>query len=125
MSADARVLLVEDDASVCAISVRALRAAGYDVTTAETPDQALALVEKNAKFDLIVSDVVMPAMSGFDLAERLLARVGSIPVLFVSGYAEQALQERGLDASDVEMLRKPFSPAELIERVNGLMANTS
>jgi two-component system cell cycle sensor histidine kinase/response regulator CckA len=124
-SPDARVLLVEDDPSVCAVSVRALRAAGFHVTTAETPDQALALADSNGKFDLIVSDVVMPAMSGFDLAERLVARMGAIPVLFVSGYAEQALQERGLQASDVELLRKPFSPAELIERVNGLMTNTS
>lgn len=125
IASDARVLLVEDDASVCAISVRALRAAGFHVTTAETPDQALALADSNGKFDLIVSDVVMPAMSGFDLAERLVARMGAIPVLFVSGYAEQALQERGLHASDVELLRKPFSPAELIERVHGLMTNIS
>ena len=84
-------------------------------------------VDRNSAgyFDLIVSDVVMPAMSGFDLAERLLARMGTVPVLFVSGYAEQALQERGLQASDVELLRKPFSPAELIERVNGLMTSAS
>jgi len=122
-SLDARVLLVEDDRAVCAVSVRALRAAGYHVTTAETPAQALALAESDGRFDLIVSDVVMPAMSGFDLAERLLAHMGAVPVLFVSGYAEQALQRRGLQASDVELLRKPFSPAELVERVNGLIAN--
>ncbi|HEY6727967.1 MAG TPA: PAS domain-containing protein [Polyangiaceae bacterium] len=124
-SSGARVLLVEDDASVCAVSVRALRAAGYHVTTAETPARALALAEANGTFDLIVSDVVMPAMSGFDLAEKLLARMGSVPILFVSGYAEQALQERGLQGADVELLRKPFSPAELIERVNGLMADAN
>lgn len=119
----ARILLVEDDASVCAVSLRALRAAGYQVTAAETPERALELTGADARFDVVVSDVVMPTMSGLELADALRTRIGDVPVLFVSGYAEQALKDRGMCISDVELLSKPFSPSELVQRVDALVAN--
>lgn len=118
---DARVLLVEDDASVCAVSMRALSAAGYNVTPAESPERALELVKANPRFDIVVSDVVMPSMSGLDLADILRERMRGVPVLFVSGYAEQALKERGMQLSDVELLSKPFSPTELVQRVDAML----
>jgi PAS domain S-box-containing protein len=119
--AGGRILLVEDDRSVRAVSERALRVAGYDVTAVEHPERALALVDSEQRFDLVVSDVVMPGMSGLRLAEELRERIGDVPVLFVSGYAEEALREHGIDASAVELLGKPFLPSDLVERVGLLM----
>jgi PAS domain S-box-containing protein len=118
-----RVLLVEDDMAVCAVSARALKGAGYDVTAANSPADALALVESGKRFDAIVSDVMMPGMSGLELVDRLAPLLGSVPVLFVSGYAEDVLEERGVEASDIELLKKPFSPSTLVERLASLFRN--
>jgi len=113
-----RLLLIEDHDAVRAVNARALRAAGHVVVEADGPRQALDIAERGEKFDLLVSDVVMPEMSGLELAQRLMRVLGAIDVLFVSGYAEDVLAERGLSVADVNLLRKPFSPATLVRRVD-------
>jgi two-component system cell cycle sensor histidine kinase/response regulator CckA len=113
-----RLLLVEDHDAVRAVNARALRAAGHAVVEAEGPRRALEIAERGEKFDLLVSDVVMPEMSGLELAQHLMRVLGAIDVLFVSGYAEEALAERGLSVADVNLVRKPFSAATLVQRVD-------
>ncbi len=113
-----RLLLVEDHDAVRAVNARALRAAGHVVVEAEGPRRALDIAERGEKFDLLVSDVVMPEMSGLELAQHLMRLLGAIDVLFVSGYAEDALAERGLSVADVNLLRKPFTAAMLVQRVD-------
>ena len=74
-----------------------LKAAGYDVTVAASGAEVLEMVEKNASFDAIVSDIEMPGMSGFDLAEVLRAhpRYSDVPIIALSSHSTQAVIERG------------------------------
>jgi CheY-like chemotaxis protein len=111
------VLLVDDEIAVGAIAARALRQAGFVVHQADGPETALDLGRRICDFDIVVSDVVMPTMSGLELVERLAALIGATPVLYVSGYAADALAARGLAADQVNLLRKPFSPGTLVRRV--------
>jgi CheY-like chemotaxis protein len=114
--------VVEDDALVREITVRALRAGGYRVTVAEHPQQALDLpVERLQETRLLVTDVVMPGLDGRALADELLRRHPALRVLFVSGYTQDALAERGVMDSGIEFLPKPFTPAMLLGRVREVL----
>ena len=72
------------------------------------------------KIDLLVTDLVMPEMSGNDLAERLEKSAPGLKVLYMSGYTDDAIVRDGLAARDVDFLPKPFSPQELIRKVLGV-----
>ncbi len=111
------ILLVEDNPAVLDVNRRALTNAGHQVTVATDGEMALGIVQKEAPFDVIVTDVVMPAITGFELAERVRAALPLQRFVFVSGYAEDALKERGLNPEDVEILQKPFSPNVLVQHV--------
>ncbi|MEQ1641607.1 MAG: ATP-binding protein, partial [Novosphingobium sp.] len=87
-SGGGRVLLVEDEDMVRAVAERALARAGYTVTTASDGDEGLEIVANGAEFDIIVSDVVMPAMDGPSMVREIRKLRPSLPVLFMSGYAE-------------------------------------
>ena len=69
----------------------------------------------------MVTDIVMPGMSGIELAERLAASHPGVPVLFVSGYADEAAESRGVGAAGRELLGKPFRPRQLVERARRLI----
>jgi DNA-binding response OmpR family regulator len=89
---------------------------------AQHAEEALALAYHEPHIDLLVSDVIMPGLSGLELGRRLLARRPTLRVLFVSGYATQAIEaERGLPEG-AELLAKPFHPDELLARVRRLLA---
>ena len=116
------VLVVEDEAGVRDLAVRSLQRAGYVVV--EAPNGAAALEVLAAHRDgvvAIVSDVAMPVMGGWELSKQVADRYSGVPVLLVSGYATEELVRRGLigDAS-VPLLLKPFTPAELVDRVEAL-----
>jgi two-component system, cell cycle sensor histidine kinase and response regulator CckA len=116
-------LLVEDDAEVRAMAARALREVGYRVLEAENGRAALDLVRGHAgRLDLVVTDVGMPEMDGYDLARCLSVERADVPVVFMSGYGDQDARAHvsGLTRS---FLRKPVSPDALVraagEAVNG------
>lgn len=113
------VLLVEDEAPVREFVRRTLEHAGYKVIEAANPKDALQTLELIAgRVDLVLTDVVMPGMSGRMMAERLMNRYPSMRILFMSGNAEIVdLLHRARDVRGV-MLSKPFTPALLIERVS-------
>jgi PAS domain S-box-containing protein len=116
------VLVVEDDAQVRAVTVRALRGAGYQVLTAGRGDEALELMRRHqGQVDLVVSDVVMPGLSGREVADALRHLRPGLPVLFVSGYTQDAIVDHGVLASGFELLEKPFTPASLVARVRALL----
>ncbi len=116
------VLLVEDDDAVRLLASQVLRIAGFDVLSAGSGLEALEQYEhRGHSIDLLVTDVLMPGMTGTQLAERLkLVRPG-LRVLYVSGYPGDELSRQGLAEEGIELLRKPFTPSELNARVAELL----
>jgi two-component system cell cycle sensor histidine kinase/response regulator CckA len=116
-----RILLVEDEDMVRAVAERALSRAGYTVTTASDGDEGLEIVAGGAEFDLIVSDVVMPAMDGPSMAREIRKIAPQLPVLFMSGYAEEQLRKE-LDLANVHFLAKPFTVQQIGDKVGKVLA---
>ena len=109
------ILLVEDEDIVRNVAERALTRQGYTVVTATQGEEALELLTRDdAHFDLIVSDVVMPVMDGPTMVRHARERLPDIPILFMSGYAEEQLR-KSIDLDRVHFLPKPFSVKQLAE----------
>jgi len=116
------VLLVEDDPSLRELAATLLRAQGYQVLPAADGPAALALCEaRGGEINLLLTDLVMPGMSGRELAEAVAARWAEIPVLYVSGYTDDAVVRHGLLTSGIAFLQKPFTPAQLATRVRQVL----
>jgi CheY-like chemotaxis protein len=113
------VLVVEDETPVREFVCRALETAGYHVLEASTPDEALSLCDD--RVSLLVSDMIMPGLSGAELAGRLIERHPSLRVLFVSGYVDIPLSavDQGVVVGNrrVPLLSKPFSGDVLLRAV--------
>lgn len=115
---DETVLVVEDDTAVAGLIRNVLVRKGYKVLEARNGLEALQLaVDETLRLDLLVTDVVMPVMSGPELVARLGKKRPTLAVLFVSGYTDDALAEHGFQPADVDLLRKPFTAGQLAERV--------
>ena len=108
-----RILVVEDNADVLAVTVGRLRKLGYTVTAAENGIQATEILGAGVRFDLVFSDVVMTGMSGFELADWMAGHAPAIPVLLTSGFAEGMSQAGEPSPSGRRILRKPYSSTEL------------
>ena len=119
-SGGGRILLVEDEDMVRAVAERALTRAGFEVTTASDGDEGLEIVQGGAEFDLIVSDVVMPAMDGPTMAREVRKLRPAMPILFMSGYAEEQLRKE-LDLDNVAFLAKPFSVQQISDKVGAVL----
>lgn len=121
----AHILLVEDEDMVRAVAERALTRQGYKVVTASEGEEALGLLaeqaDKEPQFDLIVSDVVMPNMDGPTMAKHVRKNYPELPILFMSGYAEEQLR-KSIDLDKVNFLPKPFSVAQIAEAVGETLA---
>jgi two-component system cell cycle sensor histidine kinase/response regulator CckA len=116
------VLLVEDEPTVRAFVHRVLEQSGFVVLAASHPEAALHIVEAHpGSIDLILSDVVMPGMSGRLMAERLAIRHPEARVLFMSGYIDDPLARKKAAANDVGFLQKPFTSAELTDRIRAVL----
>ncbi|HJQ20655.1 MAG TPA: response regulator, partial [Gemmatimonadaceae bacterium] len=112
------VLLVEDEAAVRALARRVLQRAGYQVLDAATPQDAIRIAgERRNDITLVVSDVVMPQMSGPQLVERLRELCPRARVLYISGYTDDEVIGRGLANAATSLLQKPFSAQQLVQRV--------
>jgi len=124
MSPDSgRILVVEDQEAVRRLLVEVLRATGYTVLEAARGTEALALPEDELRrIDLVVSDVVMPEMSGYELANRLAQVCPGIGVLLVSGYAPPATGQEGIHDSGIAFLPKPFTPSQIKSKVREMLA---
>jgi len=111
-----RILLVEDEPTVRALTGRILRRAGHDVTAAASPAEALALPDAPPP-DLLVTDVLLPEMDGIELHERLGARWPRLRVLFVSGFPGGHARLEEAIARGEHFLQKPFGPGDLLEKI--------
>ena len=116
------LLLAEDDPMVRRLARRSLEKMGYRVLSAEDAIQALELAESHSgQIDLLVTDVIMPGMSGAQLAKRLLAQRPMLKVLYTSGYAGDAIVRHGIPESSAEFLQKPYTPMTLASRVRQVL----
>ena len=116
------VLLVEDEDALRDVTERILTRQGYRVVTAASGPDAIALVEAHAgEIHLLLTDVVMPAMPGPDVAERVRRVRPDIQVLYMSGYARQVLAARGRLNPGVNLIEKPFSASALLDKVGQVL----
>lgn len=114
------VLIVEDEDPVRMVAERALVRQGYTVTTARDGEEGLDKVRDGGLFDIVVSDVVMPSMDGPAMAREIRKLVPDMPVVFMSGYAEEQLR-RQIDIDDVHFLPKPFSVQQISDKVGQVL----
>jgi two-component system, cell cycle sensor histidine kinase and response regulator CckA len=116
------VLVVEDEVSVRTLVSRILRRAGYTVLEAESGAAAAQSTERHpGAIDLLLTDVVMPNMSGRAVADQLLQRYPGLRVLFMSGYTDHAIVDQGVLDPGTELIEKPFAPDVLLRRVRALL----
>ena len=114
----ATVLVVEDEPAILALGQRMLKQLGYDVLVAGTPAEALRIAkEHTGSIDLLLSDVILPEMSGRDLANSLLTIRPGSKLLFMSGYAADVVSQHGVLEEAVEFIQKPFSLEGLASKV--------
>jgi signal transduction histidine kinase len=116
------ILLVEDAALVRTLARQVLETAGYKVLEAASAEAALTICEPNGtRIDLLLTDVVMPGMSGNDMSKILLARQPDMPVLYMSGYTDEAIVQHGVLEAGINFLQKPFSPGALALKVREVL----
>lgn len=118
----ATILLVEDEPAVRMVAQRFLERAGYTVIS--VPDAAAALAEAPERtIDLLVTDAILPGMSGRQLADTLCSERPDLRVLFISGYTEDAVLRQGISADSVAFLPKPFTSSALTDKVRAVLAS--
>ncbi|HEX7858591.1 MAG TPA: ATP-binding protein [Sphingobium sp.] len=115
------ILLVEDEDMVRNVAERALTRQGYSVTVASDGEQGLARLAEMSHVDLLISDVVMPGMDGPAMVRAARRNHPDLPVLFMSGYAEEQLR-KSIDIANVSFLPKPFSVAQIAEAARDALA---
>jgi len=115
------VMVVEDEDAIRTLTRRILTRQGYDVVEADNPEHAISLCE-TTKPDLLLTDVVMPGMSGKDLSKHLRELHPDLRVLFMSGYTDNVMDRYGLDTSGDSLLQKPFNGRELLTAVQEALA---
>lgn len=118
------VLLVEDSESLNRGFVSVLEASGYKVLSASSGDEALQVSRKykDVKIDLILTDMVMPGMTGLELSEKIKKERPYVRVLFMSGYANENFENRGAaDLQGYEFLQKPFGVSELLQKIKAVL----
>jgi two-component system, cell cycle sensor histidine kinase and response regulator CckA len=115
------ILLVEDEDMVRAVAERALTRNGYTVITASNGEEALEALEGRTDIDLLVSDVVMPVMDGPTMVRKARESFPKMPILFMSGYAEEQLRKM-IDLDNIAFLPKPFSVQQLAEAARDALA---
>jgi two-component system cell cycle response regulator CpdR len=113
-----RILLAEDDSSMREYLQRALTRVGYDVDAVGCGTEALPLLEAG-RYDLLLTDIVMPEMDGIELAQKASAGDPEIRVMFITGFAAVALQA-GRAAPEAKLLSKPFHLKDLVMEVDRL-----
>jgi hypothetical protein len=120
------ILLVEDDEGVRRLVHDALVARGYDVLTAREGEEAVERAQADAsrKIDLLLTDVVMPRMSGIEVGERIRAARPGLKVLFMSGYTDRAVVTQQIFRRGFSLLPKPFTMEKLMQRVREVLAET-
>jgi two-component system OmpR family response regulator len=121
--ANGRILVVDDEPNIVDVVSMALRFQGFEVDTAGTGREALAAVER-FRPQVMVLDVMLPDMEGFEVAERLGARRGHVPIIFLTARDATEDKLRGLSIGGDDYVTKPFSLEELVARIRVILRRT-
>lgn len=119
-----KILLVEDDSSIRAVALVSLsRVGGHDVTIAENGREALKIAETSEPFDLILLDVMMPELDGFETCKRLKlsAKTSDTPVVFLTAKAQVYEIRQGISLGAIGYIIKPFNPMTLSTEIEKIM----
>jgi two-component system, cell cycle sensor histidine kinase and response regulator CckA len=115
------ILLVEDEEIVREPATRFLEAQGYRVLPTASPMEALVVASHHLDIDLLLTDVVMPEMSGKELAQKLLDSKPNLQILFMSGYTQDVIGSHGADESGIKLIEKPFTAERLLSTVRQVL----
>jgi two-component system cell cycle sensor histidine kinase/response regulator CckA len=116
------ILLVEDEDDVRRLVARALATSGYEVLTARSAEEALAIESaRDGAVDLLVTDVIMPKLGGRELVDALRTRRPDVRVLFISGYTDDEIVRQGVSGARDAFLQKPFTPSALARKVREVL----
>jgi len=123
MKGSETILLVEDEKAVREITSMFLSSLGYKVIAMESPEDALAAVERGGghPIDLMITDVIMPGMSGRDLSLRMAHKIPGLRCIFMSGYTADIITDQGVLAANVVFLEKPFSRDQIARKVRAVL----
>ena len=117
------ILLVEDDASVRSVTESTLTEYGYKVISASNGEEAIRVYEENkGKFNLLLTDVVMPLLSGRELAEKLTEQDKKLKVLYFSGYTDDSNVRHGILSEGMQFIQKPYSHTELAKKIRTVLS---
>ncbi|MGA9659226.1 MAG: ATP-binding protein [Asticcacaulis sp.] len=123
LSGVGRILFVEDEQIVRGIAAHLLRQRGYEVLEACDGEEALEIIEaENGRFDLLISDVIMPGLDGPSMLKLARPMIGNVPVMFISGYAESEFSDLLEAEQNISFLPKPLDIKTLAERVKAQLA---
>lgn len=117
----ATVLVVEDQEQVLRVTERALTRSGFTVLATGSSEEALSLLDAGEKVDVLLSDVVMPKVSGLELARRARELRPDLKIVFMSGYSGGPLIDQLRELGGVTTLEKPFRPSDLVARVRQVL----
>ena len=112
-----RILFVDDENSVRTFALRALRKKGYDVVGCNSAENALETLETDKKFQLLITDMVMPGQNGIELSKQVLEIIPDIKIILASGYSEDILKGEFADIENMSFIPKPFSLSDLTQKV--------
>ena len=116
------VLLVEDEPGVRALAETVLRKLGYKVLVADSGEAALKIWrERQGSIDVLLTDVIMPQMSGGDLAHKLREMNPRLKILFMSGYTDDMIASHGVLAGETQLIQKPFTAEALARRLRSVL----
>lgn len=117
----AKILVAEDDPAMLDFLVLALERAGHVVNGSADGEEAVRILEFGGPFDLLLTDIVMPGMDGFDLTRRAMAAHPGIKVIYITGFSAVSMRHAGEDSSTARMLSKPFHLNQLVEQVENAL----
>ncbi len=118
-----RILVAEDNAELRLATCEILGELGYKVWSASDGEQALQIFDTiDTPFNLVITDVVMPAINGKKLADQMRARQPELSIIFVSGYTDDVILRHGVEAGDVDFLTKPFTATDLAKTVQAVLS---
>jgi two-component system cell cycle response regulator CpdR len=118
----AKILLAEDDSAMREFIAKTLRNAGHDVESCENGARAFDEINSDNVYDLLLTDIVMPGMDGIELSQKASDKHPNMKVMFITGFAAVAMDQKGMQKQDTKILSKPFHLKELVDEVNKLLA---